>query len=165
MPSEYIGRVAEECGLTPFYIDKKIEETRELAEEKDLTFSNPALIGYDAQGPMVRLVDTNFYPWINVQKALYLIPENDNTHKTILSGWDLKSLKEFRDNRLGMNNIHLIGELGAVFEYGGKIYEVEPISDENIFYEMEQKLFKICGTKSKTCNSRKFFKEGELFLF
>lgn len=26
MASEYIRRVAEECGLTPFYIDKKVDD-------------------------------------------------------------------------------------------------------------------------------------------
>ncbi len=99
MASEYIRGVTEECGLTPFYIDKKIEETKELAKEKDLNFSSPVLIGYDVQGPMVRLIDSSFYPWINVQKAVSAIPNYEDISKAIISGWDLKSIKEYRDKR------------------------------------------------------------------
>ena len=169
MASEYINRVAEECGLTPFYIDKKIEDTKELAEEKDLNFSSPILIGYDVQGPMVRLVDTNFYPWVNVQKAVSAIPNYKGISKTIISGWDLKSIKDYRDKRLGRPDINLIGELGAVVEYDGKFYDVEPTPDENIFYGMEQKLFEesaesdlklaIQGNFSKRVNC--FYFEGD----
>lgn len=139
MVMEYVRRVAEECSLTPFYIDKKIEETKELAEEKDVSFSRPVLMGYDVQGPMVRLVDPNFYLWKNVKEAMETIPKSESIEKAIISGWDTVSLEEFRNKRLGIP-MNIVGELGAVYKKDEEIYEVELVNGET-FYEMVKNLF------------------------
>lgn len=169
MPSEYIARVAEECGFTPFYIDKKVFETRALMQQKSLNADSSVLMGYDVQGPMVRLVDTSFYPWINVQKALLSIYPQKNVAKSIISGWDLTSLRNFRDTKMGGMEFDIIGELGCVFEDGRKIYETNPIGDANKFYKMEKKLFEesaeaglkiaVQGNLSKRVNC--FYFEGD----
>lgn len=143
MPNEYITRVAEECGFTPFYIDKKVREVNGVANEKgfDINSSN-FLIGYDVQGPAVRLVDASFYPWIHVRNALSSIYEDPSVALSIVSGWDLTSLRNFRDTKLGRvgKNMSIIGELGAIFESNGEFFEINP-PPENKRYEMEQKLF------------------------
>lgn len=168
MPSEYITRVAEECGLTPFYIDKKVAETHNILNEKGLNLSSPVLMGYDVQGPVVRLVDTSFYPWINAQKAILAINKNPKVVKSIVSGWDLTSLRNFRDTKLGGMPMNIIGELGCVFEDEGKFYEINPI-DTGKFYEMEKGLFEetaeaglkiaVQGNISKRVNC--FYFEGD----
>lgn len=168
MPSEYIGRVAEECGFTPFYIDKKVKETCELMEQKGLNADSLVLIGYDVQGPMVRLVDTSFCPWVFVQKALLSIYPQKEVAKSIISGWDLTSLRNFKDTKLGGMDFSIIGELGCVFEDEKKIYEINPIDSEK-FYEMEKKLLEetaeaglkinVQGNNSKRVNC--FYFEGD----
>lgn len=143
MPTEHIARVAEECGFTPFYIDKKVKEVQEVADKKALDISSSNILaGYDVQGPAVRLVDASFYPWIHVRNSLSSIYENPSVGLSIVSGWDLTSLRNFRDIKLGRvgKSMDIIGELGAVFEYEGQVHEINP-PPKIKKYEMEQKLF------------------------
>lgn len=140
MPSEYITRVAEECGLTPFYIEKKVAETRGLMEQKGLVLPSDTLIGYDVQGPMTKPIGMDFYPWINVRNATNSFYKNPNIVKTIISGWDLTTLRNYRDTKLGGAPMSIIGELGCIYEDGEKIYEINPI-DRTKVYEMLNKLF------------------------
>lgn len=135
-----IERLAFEVGLTSDYIASKVEETLELTKAKGIDFSLPTLVGFDAQGPQVRVIDANFTPLITVQKALLAIYPSSRVYKVIISGWDLTTLRHFRDTRLGVRDMGLIGEMGSVFEDEGKIFRINPIPEEK-HYEMKQRVF------------------------
>lgn len=136
-------RLAFELGLTDFYIKQKVNEVLVLAAEKRIDFSDPdlsVLVGYDAQGPQVRIIDANFSPLINVAKGISSIYTSKNIYRSIISGWDLSTLRHFRDRRLGITEMGIIGEKGSVFEDGGKIFKVYPIPEEK-HLKMKQKIF------------------------
>lgn len=166
-----LSRTIQECGYgSDYYIKSQIEKVIEIADEKGLDFySSPVLIGFDVQGPVTRLIGTDFYPWTHIRNAILSTQKNEYVEKCIISGWDLSSLKGFRDKRLGGIPISIIGELGAVFEYDGKIYEIDPIENSSEFYEMEKEIFieaaqqelkiAIQGNVSKNVNC--FYFEGD----
>ena len=135
-----IERLAFELGLTGDYIQSKAEETLELARVKGINFSLPTLVGFDAQGPQVRIIDANFTPLVNVQKAILAIHPSPRVYRVIISGWDLTTLRFFRDTRLGIRNMGLIGEMGSVFEADGRIIRVNPITEKK-HYEMKKRIF------------------------
>jgi len=134
-----IEKLAMEIGLSYEYIEEKVEETIEIAKEKKLDFKNPVLVGYDLNGPLTSTRDASLFPRPTVQRAMsYLIGEN--VSKAILSGWDMRSLRYFRDRRLGITELALIGEMGAVYEDSGQIFEIDPIS-KRIHYEMKRRIY------------------------
>ena len=135
-----VSRMAFELGLTSEYVLEKVGETLEVAREKGIDFSQPTIVGYDAQGPQVRVIDASFTPLINVQKAMLSIYPSLRVFKLIISGWDLSTLRFFRDRRLGMPELGLIGELGSVFEDKGKIFRINPIPDEE-HHRLKQRIF------------------------
>lgn len=137
---EETRRLAFEVGLTDDYIQDKVEEILKIAKEKKIDFSGPTLVGYDVQGPQVRVIDANFSPLINLQKAILAIYPSPKVYKAIISGWDLITLRLFRDIRLGLKEMGLIGERGSVFEDEGKIYRIHPIPERE-HYKLKQGIF------------------------
>ncbi|MCK4808054.1 MAG: SDR family oxidoreductase [Candidatus Aenigmarchaeota archaeon] len=166
-----LTKTIEECGFgSDYYIKEQIEKVLALADEKGLDFdSSPVIVGFDIQGPVTRLIGTDFYPWTHIKNAILSAEKNKYVEKSIISGWDLSSLRGFRDKRLGGIPISIIGELGAVFEYEGKIYEIDPIENSSEFYNMEKEIFieaaqqglkiAIQGNVSKNVNC--FYFEGD----
>lgn len=132
MVSDYIKKIAFELGLTDDYIQKKVDQVLKIAKEKGLDFSNPVLVGYDMNHPLTPTWDSLLYPLITVQRGILAI-HGARSHPAVISGWDLSSLRYFRNKRLGIRHMGLIGELGAVYEQDGKIFEIMPVKDEKYF--------------------------------
>jgi hypothetical protein len=128
-------RVAIEIGLTYEYIDEKAEEVIEIAKEKKLDFKNPVLVCYDLNGPLTSTRDASLSPLPTVQRAMLVLKR---IPKAILSGWDITSLRYFRE-KLGINELGLIGEMGAVVEQSGRIVEIYPVAEGH--YEMKRRIY------------------------
>jgi hypothetical protein len=131
-----IERLAIEIGLTYEYIDEKAEEVIEIAKEKKLDFKNPVLVCYDLNGPLTSTRDASLSPLPTVQRAMLVLKR---IPKAILSGWDITSLRYFRE-KLGITELALIGEMGAVVEQSGRIVEIYPVAEE-IHYEMKRRIY------------------------
>ena len=142
MALDYITDIAFTCGFTPEYIQKKVEEAKEVAKENKVDFSKPVLIGYDVQGPMVRTTDEKWYTYPNLQTAISTIGNHPDVYKALISGWDLSTLRYFRDRRLGID-MGIIGELGAAFEYDKNVYIINPARKEH--YKFIEKVLEVAG--------------------
>ena len=153
-----------------YYIPSQIEKVEEIAQQKGLDlYSSQMIVGFDIQGPVVKLTDASFEPWHNIREAILDFNNNSNIEKAIISGWDLKSLENFRDTKLGDLPISIIGELGSIINYENQIYEINPMEDTSELYNMELDLFKkaakkelkiaIQGNASKNVNC--FYFEGD----
>lgn len=139
MKEDEIERLALEIGLTFEYIDSKVEEVIEIAKEKGLDFKRPTLVCYDVNGPLTSARDASLFPLMTVQRAILFL-RGENVSKALLSGWDTMSLIYFRDRRLGLSDLGVIGEKGAVYEESGEIYEVSPIPEET-HYQMKKGIY------------------------
>ncbi|NOQ55570.1 MAG: hypothetical protein GQ477_02055 [Nanohaloarchaea archaeon] len=153
-----------------YYIISQIENVEKIAKQKGLDlYSTPMIIGFDVQGPVVKLTDASFEPWSQIKSAILDFNRNKSIEKAIISGWDLKSLENFRDTNLGDLPISIIGELGSIINYENHIYEINPMKDTFEFYNMELDIFKkaaekglkiaIQGNASKNVNC--FYFEGD----
>lgn len=137
-------KVIRETDLTEEYLEKKVSETLTLMKAKGLIGEDKqtqrnVFVGYDMNGPLTATWDASLYPYPRVQKGLLAL-HGDNVSKAILSGWDLASLRNFRDHQLGIKEMGLVGELGAVYEHEGKIAHMHPI-DEEKHYAMKLRVF------------------------
>ncbi len=129
-----MDKIIEALGYTSWYIDEKREQfERQL---KSIGAKN-LMISMDVQGPLTRLIDAGFFPWWGVATSLHFLESRVQEYIPIAinSGWDLSTLINFRDKRLGDNSINLIGEDGAVYLKDNKVNEVNPIA-EDIYYGM-----------------------------
>lgn len=118
--------------MTDDYIRRKVDLVLEIADSKGIDFRDPVIIGYDMNHPLTPTWDTLLYPLVNVQRGILSV-HGAKSYPVIISGWDLSSLRHFRDKRLGIKHIGLVGELGAVFEQDGRVYELLPASEEKYF--------------------------------
>lgn len=136
------SQIIQRLGITEYFIEKRLSQVLDLAGKKGIDLSWPVLIGYDVQGPQVRLIDANFTPLIHLHEAMMFIYPSPKSCKALISGWDLETLRSFRQRRLGMSEhqLMLIGENGAVFEKGGIIHPINSIS-ENIHFTLKQQIF------------------------
>lgn len=139
MISDYLQRLILELGLTTEYIEEKVEETLAVAKLKGINLSLPALVGFDMNGPLTATNDATLFPLTIVQRGILAL-RGEKIKRVLISGWDLTSLKHFRNRRLGIETIGLIGELGATWEYDGKTIEFNPIPAEKHFL-MKQGFF------------------------
>ncbi len=124
-----MNSMIETLGYTSWYIESKREEFEERLKE---IATDNLMISMDVQGPLTRLVDAGFFPWWGVATSLHFLESRIKEHIPIAinSGWDLSTLMNFRDKRLGNSSINLIGEDGAVYLKNNKINEVNPISKD-----------------------------------
>jgi hypothetical protein len=133
-----IKKLACEIGFTKEYLKRKVELTLELAKEKGLDFSLPVFVGYDMNGPLTSVDSATLHPYPNVKKCISMLGEL-KCYPCLISGWDLTSLRFFRDKRLEVQ-MGIIGELGAIYEFEGKIYEPFPVEEEK-YYEIVQSIY------------------------
>lgn len=163
-----LKKVVDGCGFgSDYYLDHQINKVEQIAKDKGLDlYSSPVLIGFDVQGPAVKLTDASFQLWNNVRSAILAFDRNPNIEKSIISGWDLTSLKDFKNKRFGDLPISIIGELGAVFEYQQQIYEINPMQNTDDFYKMELNLFKTAAQEGlKLCIQGNISKNVNCFYF
>ena len=163
-----LTRTIEECGFgSDYYIKNQIKKVLALADEKGLDFySSPVIVGFDIQGPVTRLIGTDFYPWTHIKNAILSGYKNEFVELSIISGWDLSSLREFKKKRLGGIPMSIIGELGSVFEYNGNIYEINPSENSSEFYNTETEIFiEAAQQKLKIALQGNYSKDVKCFYF
>lgn len=138
---EYIERLADEMGLSAKYIVKKAKETLAVMEKKGIVIKRNSniLVAYDMNGPLTAVHDATLNPLPTTQKGILSI-QGENVVEALMSGWDLKSLKSFRE-KIGASEMGIIGELGAIFTLrGNKTYEPCPV-ESKIHYKMKKDLY------------------------
>lgn len=137
-----IERLAVEMGLSGEYIKEKAEEVIELLMREmgiRITKETNILLGLDMNGPLTLTTDASLNPLTTVQKGICSI-QSPNVIKMLMSGWDFQSLKKFRE-KIGIPELGIVGELGAVFNFmGDKIHEPCPI-DIDIHYKMKRAFY------------------------
>ena len=137
--ANFLEKVAFEIGLTGDYMEDKAEEVIRIAEEKELNIQKPILVGYDMNGPLTATFDASLQPLITVQKGILALHGNE-VYKVIMSGWDIITLRNFRDERIGISEMGLIGELGAVYEHQGQIFKMFSVGKEK-HYRMKLRVY------------------------
>ena len=142
MISQNLKNSIKKAGFTESYIREKIEEVLAIAKTKDIAIG-PGIslfICYDMNGPLTSTHDTALHPLPGIRETLSIIKKN-NVKKALVSGWDIPTLTAFRDERLKLSDLNIIGEHGAVWEHEGEVHEVSPIPKERVL-EMKEALLR-----------------------
>lgn len=142
MISVALSKIISKLGFTEQYIQKKVEEVLAVATLKNLHIGadTPMLICYDMNGPLTSTRDAALHPIAGIREAIGAL-ERNSVERALVSGWDMTTLAYFRDQRLCIPSLHIVGELGMVWEWEGKIQEVNPIAMQEV-YHMKEALFR-----------------------
>ena len=137
--SSFTKQIAFQAGLTDWYVERQVRKAQDVAKDLGLDFSKPVLAGYDMNGPMTATFDASLMPYMTAVRGILAVSRHDcpSVQKAIISGWDLRTLRYFRDQRMGIPDMHLVGEMGAVYEFGGKLYEPAPVPKQ-VAYDMKK---------------------------
>ncbi|MCH7828838.1 hypothetical protein IH982_03210 [Patescibacteria group bacterium] len=137
-----LRKVIAKLGFQDAYIQRKAEEVLSIARTKGLHIEHDALIlvCYDMNGPLTSTRDTALHPITGIQEAIGVL-EKDNIQKALVSGWDMTTLARFRDQRLQAPYLHIVGELGMVWDWKGEVQEVSPIAMQEV-YRMKEILYR-----------------------
>ena len=137
-----LRKVIVKLGFQDAYIQKKAEEVLSIARTKGLRIEHdtPVLVCYDMNGPLTNTQDTVLYPITGIQEAIGVL-KKDNIQKALVSGWDMTTLARFRDQRLQAPYLHIVGELGMVWDWKGEVQEVSPIAMQEV-YRMKEILYR-----------------------
>lgn len=142
MISQNLLHLIKKLGFQENYIQKKAEEVLSIAKAKGLRMGPDAfmLACYDMNGPLTSTRDTALHPIEGIQQAMRAL-EKHTIQKALVSGWDMTTLACFRDQRLSMPSLHIVGELGMVWDWQGQAQEVSPVALEEV-YRMKEVLFR-----------------------
>lgn len=89
------------------------------------------LISYDMNGPLTRTDTSALVPHEGVRDAIASLPvDDDDIEIAINSGYDIDTLRHFRDDVIEQAEMHLIGEMGSVYEDATSEHGVEQIFRE-----------------------------------
>lgn len=142
MISQNLRQLIVKLGFSEAYIQRKVEEVLYIAKSKNL-YMGPnvsLLVCYDMNGPLTSTRDAALYPIAGIQEAIGVLEKN-NIKRALVSGWDMTTLACFRDQRLTMPDMSIVGELGMMWEWKGHIQEIAPISLQEV-YRMKETLFR-----------------------
>lgn len=111
----------------------KVEQTKKLFNLKGVDpQKDDFLVGYDMNGPITRKDATEFTPHDGVPEAIRSLNRLENVETALISGWDLATLRHVRDEKIELEEMGIVGELGSVYELEGQLNQVTDNSYEDI---------------------------------
>lgn len=100
------------------------------------------LISYDMNGPLTRTDTSDLVPHDGVKEVFESLPYDDeDVAFAINSGYDIDTLRHFRDDVLEQSDLHLIGEMGSVYENDGDLTQVFEDEPEDDLLAIKQQLY------------------------
>jgi len=123
------------------YIDDKVEEIEEYLEEDIDLDERDILIFYDINGPSAAKDSSELEPHDGVPEAVGQLAQRDDVEVAINSGYDLNTQEYFRDQQLDVDDLHLVGELGSVYQINGDVYQVNDDPKEDLL-SLKQQLYR-----------------------
>lgn len=123
------ARMADKLGLDKQKLVDLIRDILNVSRTSGRDISKNLVCGLDVNGPIVDCDDSELTPYPGASEAIEYLIDNDGIEVTLCTGWDLKSMEFFKENRLGVERLGTVGEYGMVYERGGKFNYLYPYSD------------------------------------
>ncbi|MCJ7429317.1 MAG: hypothetical protein MUP66_02900 [Candidatus Nanohaloarchaeota archaeon QJJ-5] len=108
------------------------------------------LISYDMNGPLTRTDTSELIPHEGVKDAFDRLPYEDADIEIVInSGYDIETLRHFRDDVLEQDDIHLIGEMGSVYDHDGDLEQVFPDEPEQDMIDLKRRLYQEAAAQKR----------------
>ncbi len=121
--------MADKLGLDKQKLVALIQDILTVSRESGRDISGNIVCGLDVNGPIVDCDDSELTPYPGANTAIEYLIDNAGIEVTLCTGWDLKSMEFFKENRLGVDKLGTVGEYGMVYERGGKFNYLYPYNE------------------------------------
>jgi len=112
-------------------IEQNVDRLRDIADQKGIDLGDQSLVPYsDMNGPIVRKDSVDFETWPGVSPSFEILNDESDVPVAMLSGWDVGTLEYVAGQRLGIPQMDVVGELGAVSTIGGQNHDVTDLDKE-----------------------------------
>ena len=135
MPSTNIAldargsELAVRLGLAEGVIVAEAERIVAAAAENDLDLSGDIVIGLDVNGPIVAVDNNDLMPLEGARECVAYLLDIENVQTALMTGWDLSSMTFFREERMGLPGLGIVGEYGMVYKKGDEVVFIYPYDE------------------------------------
>jgi len=127
--SEKARKLAESVGLSEEHLRRVARDIERVAGENNLDLTNPIVVGLDVNGPIVSTDDADIRPYPHARECIAYLMELPEVEVSLMTGWDLSTMSFFREERLNLPEMGIVGEYGMVFERAGKVKHLYPFRE------------------------------------
>ena len=104
---------AEEIGIDYDRVIKKADRVEEIADEKEIDLKETIILpNFDMNGPIVDKETVDYGLNSGVEEAMSFLDKKSDFPLSMLSGWDVNTLRFVAEDQLGIEMDH-VGELGS----------------------------------------------------
>ena len=121
--------LAAACGLNEVDILTTADTLSAAAAANNIDLSGAVVIGLDVNGPIVAVDNNDLMPLPRAKDCIDLLMACNGVSVALMTGWDLSSMTFFREERLALSRLGIVGEYGMVYKKGEKVTFIYPYSD------------------------------------
>jgi len=136
MPSDKLAldprakNLAKKAGLAVAAVLKTARGILDAAKAHKLDLAEDIVIGLDVNGPIVAVDNNDLLPLPVAKECVEYLMNLRDVRVALMTGWDLSSMTFFRDERLHLGGLGIVGEYGMVYKKGDKVTFIYPYSEK-----------------------------------
>jgi hypothetical protein len=123
-------KLAAACGITEARVAEVAAGITEAAKGNKLDLAASIVIGLDVNGPIVAVDNNDLMPLPNAKDCIEYMMGCSGVSVALMTGWDLSSMTFFREERLGLKKLGIVGEYGMVYKKGDEVKFLYPYSEK-----------------------------------
>ena len=123
-------KLALACRLAEDKVVAVAKGISDAAKSHGLDLAEDIVIGLDVNGPVVAVDNNDLMPLPHARECIEYMIALPDVKVALMTGWDLSSMTFFRDERLGLRTLGIVGEYGMVYKKGDKVTFIYPYSEE-----------------------------------
>jgi len=123
------AKIAASAGLDEAKVLTVARGILDSAQAHGLDLSEDIVIGLDVNGPIVAVDNNDLMPLPRAKECVEYLMHLKGVKVALMTGWDLSSMTFFRDERLKLSGLGIVGEYGMVYKKGDKVTFIYPYSD------------------------------------
>lgn len=123
-------KLAALCGLAETRVLDIAEGIAAAARANSLDLAGDIVIGLDVNGPIVAVDNNDLRPLPGARECIAHLMTCPGVNVALMTGWDLSSMTFFREERLHLGGLGIVGEYGMVYKRGNDVKFIYPYSDQ-----------------------------------
>ncbi|MFC2075674.1 hypothetical protein ACFLT7_01200 [candidate division KSB1 bacterium] len=121
--------LAQAAGIDSAQLRRVAADIEKVAAEQGLDLKLPIVAGLDVNGPIVSTDDADIHPYPGSPECIGYLMDLPEVEVSLMTGWDLATMSFFRQQRLNLPDMGIVGEYGMVFERRGTVKHLYPFRE------------------------------------
>jgi len=123
-------KLAAAAGLQEAGVLAVAQGILDAAKAHKLDLAEDVVIGLDVNGPIVAVDNNDLMPLAHAKECVEYLMGLTDVKVALMTGWDLSSMTFFRDERLRLGGLGIVGEYGMVYKKGDKVTFIYPYNEK-----------------------------------